>query len=207
MVVLHYTGMPSAAEALTRLCDPGTEVSAHYLIDEAGVVTALVPEELRAWHAGTGSWGQVRDVNSHSIGIELANDGSSPFAAWQMRALVDLLANIRARWDIPVERVIGHSDMAPQRKSDPGRRFDWRALALDGQGVWSEAGPAGTVDNGAFHAALLALGYPDLAPDLLLGAFRLRFRPWASGPLEAEDIGMAADLAARFPVDASARDA
>ncbi len=206
LIVLHYTAMPSAEAARLRLCDPGTEVSAHYLIDEAGGIEALVPEELRAWHAGAGAWGALRDVNSHSIGIELANDGQSPFAARQMVALGGLLGDVRARWGIPAERVIGHSDMAPGRKADPGARFDWRGLALARQAVWPDTRSA-EADPDAFLAAACAFGYPRLAPGLILAAFRLRFRPGVAGPLDGVDTGMAIDLAARFPVDASARDA
>lgn len=119
LVVIHYTAI-SCAEARARLCDPAAEVSAHWLISEQGAVEALVDERHRAWHAGAGSWGGLDDINSHSIGIELANDGSQPFAEPQMAALESLLAAILARWSIPPHRVIGHSDMAPQRKSDPG---------------------------------------------------------------------------------------
>jgi N-acetylmuramoyl-L-alanine amidase len=204
MIVLHYTAMPTAAEAVARLCDPATEVSAHYLIDEAGAVAALVPEELRAWHAGAGVWGAVTDVNSHSIGIELANTGKTPFAARQMLVLEALLADLRQRWQIPPQRVIGHSDMAAGRKADPGPRFDWRGLALAGQAVWPDA--AAPAQNGddplEFAAAARAFGYPDADPALLLAAFRLRFRPWAEGPLDATDVALARDLATRFPVDA-----
>ncbi len=136
MVVLHYTAMRRCAEALERLCDPAHEVSAHYLISERGQVFALVPEEARAWHAGAGRWGAVTDVNSRSIGIELANPGDAPFAAPQMAALEQLLRAVLGRHRIPPERVIGHSDMAPARKADPGRRFDWRRLALQRLSVW-----------------------------------------------------------------------
>lgn len=197
LVVIHYTAMPSCAEAEARLCDPQAEVSAHYLIGPDGAVTALVPEELRAWHAGAGQWGQCHDVNSRSIGIELANPGTAPFAQAQMVALEILLADILHRWQIPPERVIGHSDMAPARKSDPGPRFDWRRLALQGLSVWPDAG----AEPGDFAKDAKAFGYPDLAPDLLLSAFRLRFRPWAKGPQDATDAALIADLAARFPVD------
>jgi N-acetylmuramoyl-L-alanine amidase len=138
MVVIHYTAMESCAAALARLCDPAAEVSAHWLIAEDGRVMALVPEEMRAWHAGAGAWGGVGDVNSRSIGIELANDGAQPFGAPQMAALERLLAGIMARWQVRPERVIGHSDMAPERKRDPGPRFDWRALARAGLSVWPE---------------------------------------------------------------------
>lgn len=191
--------MATAEAALARLCDPRAEVSAHYLIDGAGRVHALVPEDLRAWHAGAGAWGAVTDVNSRSIGIELANDGHAPFAARQTAALSGLLGDIRARWRIPPERVIAHSDMAPDRKRDPGAAFDWRRLAREGHSVWP--GPAGGAMP--FAEAARAFGYPDAPVDVILAAFRLRFRPWARGPLDATDAALARDLAARFPVDAA----
>lgn len=204
MIVLHYTAMPSCAEARARLCDPAAEVSAHYLISEAGVVEALVPEELRAWHAGAGAWGAVRDVNSRSIGIELANGGGLPFPEPQMAALEALLADVMRRWSIPAHRVIGHSDMAPGRKGDPGARFDWRRLALAGFSVWPEEDAATEM---TFPDAARRFGYPNVADDLLLAAFRLRFRPMATGPLDAIDVAMAANLARRFAVDVTTSDA
>ncbi|ULB10325.1 N-acetylmuramoyl-L-alanine amidase [Cereibacter azotoformans] len=196
LVVIHYTAMSSAEAACARLCDPAAEVSAHWLISEPGECRALVPEERRAWHAGAGAWGAVTDVNSRSIGIELANPGDRPFPEPQMAALERLLAGILDRWSIPPERVIAHSDMAPGRKIDPGPRFDWRRLARAGLSVWPEPRAPGD-----FRAAALAFGYPDLPEELILASFRLRFRPWACGPLQAEDAALAADLAARFPVD------
>lgn len=203
LVVIHYTAMPSCAAALERLCDPGSEVSAHFLIAESGDVLPLVPEQARAWHAGAGSWGPVTDVNSRSLGIELANDGQQPFAAAQMTALEDLLGGILVRWAIPAERVIGHSDMAPARKGDPGARFDWRRLARAGLSVWPDA-VVTAPDHAGFAAAARSFGYPDVAFDLLLRAVRLRFRPWAFGPLDEVDMGIVQDLAHRFPVDLSA---
>lgn len=198
MVVIHYTAMASTEAALQRLCDPLHEVSAHYLIGAQGTVWRMVPEAARAWHAGAGRWGDVTDVNSRSIGIELANDGRSPFAAAQMRALDRLLADILARHAIPPARVIGHSDMAAARKADPGPRFDWRRLALLGLSVWPYRGRA----PGDFRADAVRFGYdPELSDDLLLAAFRLRFRPWARGPLGPADAAAMADLAARFGVD------
>ncbi|MBW7922878.1 MAG: N-acetylmuramoyl-L-alanine amidase [Rubellimicrobium sp.] len=197
MVVLHYTAMPDAGAALARLCDPGAEVSAHYLIDRDGTVAQMVPEELRAWHAGAGRWGRVTDVNSHSIGVELQNSGAEPFAQPQMAALMRLLDGILARHDIAPERVIGHSDMAPARKRDPGPFFDWRGLAGAGLSVWPEPGAPGDFRTDALH-----FGYdPDLPDDLLLAAFRLRFRPRAQGQRDARDAAMAAALALRWPVD------
>lgn len=190
--------MASCAEARARLCDPAFEVSAHWLVSEAGVAEALVPEAARAWHAGAGAWAGMTDVNSASIGIELANTGRQPFAEPQMAALEVLLAGIMQRWAIPTHRVIAHSDMAPSRKGDPGGRFDWRRLALQGLSVWPEAGEA---DLAAFLPALRRFGYPEAAEADLLAAFRLRFRPWARGALDRADAGLACDLAARFPVD------
>lgn len=197
LIVLHYTGMPSCAEARARLCDPSFEVSAHWLLSEQGEAEALVPEPLRAWHAGAGGWGGLSDINSHSIGIELANTGSQPFPEPQMAALEGLLAGIMARWAIPAHRIIAHSDMAPDRKIDPGRRFDWQRLARQGLSVWPETA---TADPSDFLPALHRFGYPAAAPDTLLAAFRLRFRPWATGPLSADDAGAAVNLARRFPV-------
>jgi N-acetylmuramoyl-L-alanine amidase len=199
LVVIHYTAMESCAAALERLCDPAAEVSSHYLISEVGEVLSLVPEEARAWHAGAGSWGAVTDVNSRSIGIELANRGAEPFPATQMLALEHLLGDVMSRWRIPPERVIAHSDMAPGRKGDPGARFDWRRLGLAGLSVWPESGVGHPEE---FRVAARAFGYPDVDDASLLAAVRLRFRPWARGPLDAVDAGIVADLAQRFPIDA-----
>lgn len=197
MVVLHYTAMESCDAARARLCDAAAEVSCHYLISETGEVFRLVDETMRAWHAGAGQWGDVGDVNSRSVGIELANRGDHPFAAPQMEALEGVLAAILRRWAIAPERVIGHSDMAPLRKCDPGPRFDWRRLALQGLSVWPEPGGCG----GDFIADARAFGYACDDAEALLCAFRQRFRPHASGPLEDTDRALMHDLAARFPVD------
>jgi N-acetylmuramoyl-L-alanine amidase len=193
--------MASCDAALKVLCDPKYEVSAHYLISETGEVLALVDEDLRAWHAGAGRWGAVRDVNSRSIGIELANPGDCPFAAPQMDALAALLGAIMAHHGVPPERVIAHSDCAPGRKIDPGARFDWRRLARSGLAIWSDAGPQ-ALNADAFDAALTTLGYdPNKDPETRLAAFRLRHRPAGQGPLDPADMGRAVDLANRFPVD------
>lgn len=194
LVVIHYTAMESCAAALARLCDPLAEVSAHYVIDMDGRVLSLVAEEARAWHAGAGSWAGRADVNSRSIGVELVNPGTEPFPEPQMRALEALLADVLDRWSLPPQAVIGHSDLAPERKGDPGARFDWRRLALQGLSVWPEAGMPGD-----FATDLARFGYPEAAPEALLTAFRLRFRPWAKGPLDATDRALAADLARRYP--------
>ncbi len=197
LVVIHYTAI-SCDEARARLCDPAAEVSAHWLISETGTTEALVDERHRAWHAGAGGWAGLEDINSHSIGIELANDGQQPFSEPQMAALERLLAAILARWSIAPHRVIGHSDMAPTRKSDPGPHFDWRRLALQGLAVWPEPNTSATGCSEAPLAnSLTAIGYPDAPDTARLAAFRLRVRPWAAGPEDATDRRLAADLANR----------
>jgi N-acetylmuramoyl-L-alanine amidase len=144
MLVLHYTGMPSAEAALERLSDPAAEVSAHYLIDEDGTCYALVAEADRAWHAGRSSWRGQTNVNARSIGIELVNPGHEfgyrPFPAVQMTALTVLAKAVLGRYPIPPRNVVGHSDVAPCRKEDPGELFDWRGLAAAGIGLWPEGG-------------------------------------------------------------------
>ncbi|MEX1147874.1 MAG: N-acetylmuramoyl-L-alanine amidase [Sphingomonadales bacterium] len=156
MLVLHYTGMASMADALARMCDPGAQVSAHYMIDEDGTVYRLVEEAQRAWHAGVSLWAGERDINSVSIGIELVNPGHPypgytggyrPFAEAQMQSLEALARDIVVRHAIPGHRVLGHSDVAPGRKTDPGELFDWERLARAGIGIMpaqagGEYGPA-----------------------------------------------------------------
>ena len=198
-VVLHYTAMNSAAEAIERLCDPVHEVSAHYVISESGTVTQLVSDDMRAWHAGQSFWQGCRDVNSASIGIELCNRGDHPFPAPQIHALVTLLSGVCTRNDIPSHSVIGHSDIALGRKADPGARFDWRALAQMGFGVWADAVAQSGVDAAVFDANLGRIGYdPDAPLETRLRAFRLHFRPAGAGPLGAVDCTMAAALADKF---------
>ena len=152
MVVLHYTGMESAAAALARLCDPEARVSAHYVIGEDGAVVSLVAEDQRAWHAGAAFWRGQTDINARSIGIELVNPGHEfgyrPFAPAQMAALIDLGREFVARHRIPPARVLGHSDVAPGRKQDPGELFDWPALAEAGLGLWPGDAPADTAQGG-----------------------------------------------------------
>ncbi|MBU2962696.1 N-acetylmuramoyl-L-alanine amidase [Citreicella sp. C3M06] len=197
IVVIHYTAMASATAARDWLCNPASEVSAHYVIARTGQCWQLVHEDMRAWHAGRGAWGGISDVNSHSIGIELANTGAEPFAEAQMRSLETLLPGILARWDIPAHRVIGHSDMAPGRKIDPGPMFDWSRLADKALAVCPEPGHA----PGDFHADLRRFGYvfteAQHAP--LLAAFRARFRPGVQGPIDDTDARLARALAERWP--------
>ncbi len=202
-IVLHYTAMDTAAAALDRLCDPGPEVSAHYLICEQGRIYQLVAEDQRAWHAGAGRWQNKEDLNSRSIGIELANRGDHPFAHAQMAALDALLPEIMARWDIPAAGVIGHSDMAPGRKIDPGPKFDWRRLACQGLSIWPDDTPEPEMPLGHWKDYACVLGYDvflgfsetEFPEDTAFSAFRARFRPWTgAGDIEQEDIRVAKRL-------------
>jgi len=197
MIVLHYTGMESGEAALQRLCDPEAKVSAHYMIEQDGRIFQLVPEARRAWHAGVSFWKGERDVNGASIGIELVNPGHElgypDFPEMQVEALIGLLDAIRGRWTVPNGRILGHSDVAPGRKVDPGEKFPWKRLALDGHGLWIEADPApgaplGIGDEGAgvfaLQAGLTRMGY-DSAPSgqydehtlSIVTAFQRHWRP------------------------------
>ena len=187
MLVLHYTGMPDAEAALKRLTDPEAQVSSHFLIDEEGKTYRLVDETQRAWHAGVSYWAGERDINGVSIGIELVNPGHDfgyrPFPEAQMAALIALSREILARHDIPASRVLGHSDVAPGRKIDPGELFDWQRLAKAGIGRWPL--PAkGPGDAASVRAGLAKMGYEvsaEGAKDKItkesLSAFQRHFRP------------------------------
>ncbi|MDQ2763918.1 MAG: N-acetylmuramoyl-L-alanine amidase [Pseudomonadota bacterium] len=183
MIVLHYTGMQDAESAIQRLTDPAAKVSAHYLIAEDGTVLQMVDEAKRAWHAGQSHWRGITDVNSASVGIEMVNPGHEfgyrPFPEQQIDALLPLVAAIKERYDIGRGDVVGHSDIAPKRKQDPGELFPWERLAklrlalprptrnLMDPG-WTEGG---------FLLALERFGY-DVSDKLAaLVAFQRRFRP------------------------------
>ncbi len=183
MVVLHYTGMPTASEALARMGDAAAKVSAHYMIDEDGAVTRLVAEEKRAWHAGRSFWRGIADINSASVGIELVNPGHEwgyrEFPETQMEALIPLLAAILKRHDIPRANVVGHSDVAPARKDDPGELFDWELLAryhlaLPRPEVHI---PSPYANDGAFYLALERFGYDIADGFAAVRAFQRRWRP------------------------------
>lgn len=193
MIVLHYTGMRTAAEAIDRLCDPAAKVSAHYLVDEDGSVHAMVDEDERAWHAGRSHWRDIKDINSASVGIEIVNPGHEfgyrPYPETQIEALVPLIADIKDRHGVTRGNVVGHSDIAPTRKRDPGELFPWARLArlrlalprptrklLDPE--WPEAG---------FLLALERFGYDVTEPMAAIMAFQRRFRPeMIDGEMDAE---------------------
>ncbi|HEY2177361.1 MAG TPA: N-acetylmuramoyl-L-alanine amidase [Caulobacteraceae bacterium] len=172
MIVLHYTGMPSAEAALDRLRDPAAKVSAHYVVAEDGAVLALVDEARRAWHAGVSCWRGEAAVNARSIGVEIVNPGHEfgyrPFPPVQIEAVIALIGDVRTRWTIEDGLILGHSDVAPSRKQDPGELFPWKTLAAAGHGLWAEPPPApgdplrvGAAGIGvlALRGALARLGY------------------------------------------------
>jgi N-acetylmuramoyl-L-alanine amidase len=216
MLILHYTGMRTAREAIDRLRHPAARVSAHYVVDEDGAVLGLVPEQRRAFHAGVSYWRGHSALNDRSIGIEIVNPGHEwgyrDFPVLQLAAVCDLGLAILSRHPIPARNVVAHSDVAPDRKEDPGEKFDWRSLAQNGFGLWPEDVPdLGTV--GAVHdpaalrdvrAALATIGYR-VAPDgdfdpalaTALRAFQRHWRP--------EAITGAADADTRARLDAVLR--
>ena len=192
LLLLHYTGMPTGAAALERLCDPAARVSAHYLVEEDGRIFQLVSESRRAWHAGVACWQGAQDINARSIGVEIVNPGHEfgyrPFPPEQMAAVKLLALDIVARHPISAARVLGHSDVAPLRKEDPGELFDWRALAAAGIGLWPESGSAAVLES-AVGKALKRIGYGYTEEDLpaVIRAFQRRFRPGAvTGNADAE---------------------
>lgn len=196
LLILHYTGMETCSAALERLCDPEARVSAHYLIDEDGATWQLVAEDRRAWHAGVAHWAGASNINDRSIGVELVNPGHEfgyrPFPDPQMGVLESLARSIVERHGIPAHRVLGHSDVAPDRKQDPGELFDWARLAHAGVGLWPAAGqspgepPADDEDMLVrVQAMLRRFGYQvgrsrtelDDETRLALEAFQRHFRP------------------------------
>ncbi|MBJ7575368.1 N-acetylmuramoyl-L-alanine amidase [Luteimonas sp. MC1828] len=189
IIVLHYTEQQSVEQSLhtLRTHNSGGPVSSHYLVGDDGAIYQLVADSQRAWHAGGGSWGTITDLNSASIGIEIDNDGVEDFSGAQVDALLRLLDDLTTRLRIARSQVIGHSDLAPSRKIDPGTRFPWRRLAEAGFGIWpaDDAPPAPE----GFDAlqALRLLGYPLDAPEATIRAFRMRFRGDAGNVLDAED--------------------
>lgn len=198
MLVLHYTGMETCEAALARLCDPAVEVSAHYLIDEDGAVHRLVVEGHRAWHAGVACWRGEPGVNDRSIGIELVNPGHEfgyrDFTEAQIMALIPLCLEILSRHPIPARNVVGHSDVAPARKQDPGERFPWPRLAAAGIGLWPGGWGGDHADPSDDSMALLsAIGYETTDQAATVTAFQRRFFPATiSGDLDGETAALIA---------------
>ena len=192
-MILHYTGMPTGAEAIERLCDPAAKVSAHYVVEEDGRIFRLVAEDKRAWHAGVSSWKGEGEINARSIGVEIVNPGHEwgyrAFPDAQIAAVKEIVRGALARHGVKPQRVLGHSDVAPARKDDPGEKFPWDQLAAEGLAVGFYEGEGDeTIPYADALAALRAIGYeaPDAAPGVpatgaALLAFQRRFCPAALG--------------------------
>jgi N-acetylmuramoyl-L-alanine amidase len=199
LLILHYTGMPSAAKAIDWLAREESKVSCHYVIDDSGRITQMVPERLRAWHAGQSFWRGETDINSHSIGIEIQNPGHAhgypAFPKFQMQAVIALSRDIVKRHAMKPDALLAHSDVAPQRKIDPGEKFKWSELADNGLGRWVQPSPLRAGDEGLSvgckndtvleaQKQLAAYGY-DVSPtgeldtrtSHVIRAFQLHFRP------------------------------
>jgi len=175
MVVIHHTSDDTPEQALATLADPLRQVSAHYLVARDGAIYQLVDERKRAWHAGISRWGAQTDVNSASIGIELDNDGEEPFADAQIAALLALLADLKARYDIPTANFVGHGDVAPGRKVDPSRYFPWRTLAQNGFGLWCDPPYDAPPELFDVATSLQAFGYDVSDLDAAVRAFNRHF--------------------------------
>lgn len=198
MLVLHYTGMRTGAEAITRLRDPAAKVSSHYVVEEDGRIFRLVPEARRAAHAGVSHWRGHAALNARSVGIEIVNPGHEwgyrDFPALQMAAVCELCLDILGRHPIPPRNVVGHSDIAPDRKQDPGELFDWQGLAANGVGLWPQADPEAPPAEETLPL-LRAIGYrTDLPLTVLVTAFQ---RHWLPGRADGiADAGTRARIAA-----------
>ncbi len=195
MLVVHYTGMESFETALERLCDPEAKVSAHYLIEEDGTVHRLVDEDKRAWHAGVAWWRGAMDVNGRSIGIELVNPGHEfnyqEFPDAQMEALTALSRSILKRHPIRARNVVGHADIAPGRKQDPGELFDWKRLADAGVGLWPAHARPQRASHEQLCAMLSAYGYEVSDLSATVAAFQRHFRPkFVDGVADDETTGI-----------------
>ncbi len=187
MVIIHYTGTPTAEEARLRFCDASPtddigRISPHYMIDGDGRLYKFVEEDKRAWHAGRASWGAITDINSASIGIEIWNTGHEhdfeSFAPLQIESLIDLIRDIRTRWNIPQQNILGHSDVAPGRKLDPGEKFPWSILAESGIGMMPNADYSSSFQIDDFYTALQNYGYTYTTDrKILLTEFRRHFLP------------------------------
>ncbi len=194
MLVFHYTGMIDARVALDRLCDPAAKVSAHYLIDDDGTVHPLVDEKHRAWHAGVAAWRGHTDINARSIGIELVNPGHDlgyrPFPEAQIAALEDLAREVLARHPIPPRNVVGHADVAPTRKQDPGELFPWRRLAEAGVGLWPDPAETDSIalSEAELTAGLAAYGYETTDLGATVIAFQRHFRPHVVDAVADDEI-------------------
>ena len=199
LIVLHYTEQESVQHSLDTLrsANSGGPVSAHYLLGEDGATYQLVSDERRAWHAGAGRWGTIHELNSASIGIEIDNDGHEPFTDAQFDALVSLLEDLTTRHRIPRTEVIGHSDLAPGRKIDPGPLFPWKRLYDAGYGIWPDPDAPSPPPGFDPVQALRLIGYGVEDMESTIHSYRMRFRGDNAKALDAEDLRILHSLASQ----------
>lgn len=200
LIVLHYTEQDSAERSLRtlRTRNSGGPVSAHYLVGDDGRIYQLVPDDRRAWHAGAGRWGTIHELNSASIGIEIDNDGVEPFSEPQIASLLRLLEDLTARHRIPRTEVIGHSDLAPGRKIDPGPLFPWKRLFDAGFGIWPD--PDAPPPPGCDPVdALRLIGYSTDNLEATVHSYRMRFRGDNARTLDEQDLRILHALPRRKP--------
>lgn len=213
LLVLHYTGMESGDAALARMRDPEAKVSAHYMVREDGRIVRLVAENGRAWHAGVSKWQGLDDLNSRSVGIEIVNGGHDypapggqlpPYPDVQVAAVIALSRQIMAHYAIPPKGLVGHSDIAPSRKIDPGEHFPWQRLAEAGLGLWPQPDTGAACvwsggDASCLNAHLAAIGYDITDVPAALRAFQRRWMPASiTGMADADTLRRLAQIAAAY---------
>jgi N-acetylmuramoyl-L-alanine amidase len=194
-VVIHHTAQNSCEQTLKTFTLERTKVSAHYVICKDGTVHHMLNDYMRAWHGGVGSWGNNTDLNSSSIGIELDNDGFEPFEQAQINSLLKLLAQLKNKYQIPVDHFIGHSDIAPRRKVDPNIHFPWKTLANLGYGIWFEPDPNIQLQSGlTIKQALSIVGYETKDSIAALLAFKRHYRQDSSRLMNQADSSVLSQL-------------
>jgi len=202
-IILHYTAM-STEKSLERLCDPVHEVSCHYLIDPSGVCYQLVDNSKRAWHAGKSYWRGYHDLNSRSLGIELVNSGNEDYPEAQMKSLITLLQHLIESLALNPKNILGHSDIAPARKLDPGKWFNWQKLSVNGVGFFPEVYEPIACDKQVFLAEAKRAGFnPNANAEYVLKTFRNRCRPKFTGELDGYDCALMQKFADAFDIDDS----
>ena len=202
-IILHYTAM-STEKSLERLCDPVHEVSCHYLIDPSGVCYQLVDNNKRAWHAGKSYWRGYHDLNSRSLGIELVNSGNEDYPEAQMKSLIKLLQHLIESLALNPKNILGHSDIAPARKLDPGKWFNWQKLSVNGVGFFPEVSEPIACDKQVFLAEAKRAGFnPNANAEHVLKTFRNRCRPKFTGELDGYDCALMEKFADAFDIDDS----
>ena len=202
-IILHYTAM-STEKSLERLCDPVHEVSCHYLIDPSGVCYQLVDNNKRAWHAGKSYWRGYHDLNSRSLGIELVNSGNEDYPEAQMKSLITLLQHLIESLALNPKNILGHSDIAPARKLDPGKWFNWQKLSVNGVGFFPEISEPIACDKQVFLAEAKRAGFnPNANVEHVLKTFRNRCRPKFTGELDGYDCALMQKFADAFDIDES----